>query len=86
MWAASIDYTPDHLPVIDEAPGVPGCYLLAAGGHGMMCGPGLGEAMAELIVTGTVEELPPDEIRLVRFAEGATRPPKDQIALPFPEE
>lgn len=86
VWAASIDYTPDHLPVIDEAPGVPGCYLLAAGGHGMMCGPGLGEAMAELIVTGTVEELPPDEIRLVRFAEGATRPPKDQIALPFPEE
>ncbi len=86
VWAASIDYTPDHLPVIDEAPGVPGCYLLAAGGHGMMCGPGLGEAMAELIVTGTVEELPAAEIHLARFADGATRPPRDQIALPFPEE
>ena len=32
-WAASIDYTADHLPIIDEP--VEGFYVLAAGGHGM---------------------------------------------------
>ena len=45
-WAASIDYTPDHLPIIDEP--VEGFYVLAAGGHGMMWGPALGEKMAGL--------------------------------------
>src|SRR5215204_2081642 len=44
--AASIDYTPDHLPIIDEP--VEGFYVLAAGGHGMMWGPALGEKMAGL--------------------------------------
>ena len=28
-WAASIDYTPDHLPIIDEP--VEGFYVLATG-------------------------------------------------------
>ena len=57
-------------------------YVLAAGGHGMMWGPGLGFKMAELIATGTVADLPDDEIRLARFA--AERTSKDKIALPFP--
>ncbi len=79
-WAASIDYTPDNLPIIDEPR--PGCYVLAAGGHGMMWGPGLGFKMAELIDTGVAADLPDDEIRLARFA--AERTVKDAIALPFP--
>lgn len=79
-WAASIDYTPDHLPIIDQPQ--PGFYVLAAGGHGMMWGPALGLKMAELITEGVVRDLPADEIRLGRFAEG--RAGRDRIALPFP--
>jgi sarcosine oxidase subunit beta len=80
VWAASIDYTPDNLPIIDEAR--PGCYVLAAGGHGMMWGPGLGCKMAELIATGRASDLPDEEIRLSRFQ--AERTTKDAIALPVP--
>jgi sarcosine oxidase, subunit beta len=83
-WAASIDYTPDHLPIIDEA--MEGFYVLAAGGHGMMWGPALGEKLAELIVEGEVEDLPKDEIELGRFGRERDRSrPRDTIALPFPE-
>jgi hypothetical protein len=66
--------------------GSAGFFVVAAGGHGMMCGPGLGLAMAELVATGAVADLPADEIRLDRFAAGAAAPSKDQIALPFPAE
>jgi sarcosine oxidase, subunit beta len=79
-WAASIDYTPDHLPIIDEAR--PGFYVVAAGGHGMMWGPGLGIKMAELIAQGEVSDLPEDEISLARFSR--ERVHHDKIALPFP--
>lgn len=79
-WSASIDYTPDHLPIIDEPK--PGVYVLAAGGHGMMWGPGLGFKMAELIQHGEVSELPQEEITLERFSSGMRV--KDAIALPFP--
>ena len=48
----------------------------------MMWGPGLGFKMAELIATGTVSDLPDDEIRLARFA--AEHMTRDKIALPFP--
>ncbi|MDI3339593.1 MAG: FAD-binding oxidoreductase [Sphaerobacter sp.] len=81
-WAASIDYTPDHLPIIDEPR--EGFFVLAAGGHGMMWGPGLGLKMAELIDEGTVTDLPAEEIRLARFR--GERKSRDAIALPFPEE
>jgi sarcosine oxidase subunit beta len=83
-WAASIDYTPDHLPIIDEP--VEGFYVLAAGGHGMMWGPALGEKMAGLISEGRVEDLPQEDIELARFSR--KRDPnsvEDAIALPFPK-
>lgn len=68
VWSAAVDYTPDALPVIDEA--TPGCFVAAGGGHGMMWGPAIGEAVAELMVEGTLADLPPDEVRLARFAAG----------------
>jgi sarcosine oxidase subunit beta len=83
-WAASIDYTPDHLPIIDQ----PGerFYVLAAGGHGMMWGPALGEKMAQLISEGEVEDLPKEDIELARFSrEGDPEKIGDTIALPFPK-
>jgi sarcosine oxidase subunit beta len=84
-WAASIDYTPDHLPIIDEP--VEGFYVLAAGGHGMMWGPALGEKMAGLICEGTVEDLPKEDIELARFSrERDPNRVEDTIALPFPKE
>jgi sarcosine oxidase subunit beta len=84
-WAASIDYTPDHLPIIDEP--MEGFYVLAAGGHGMMWGPALGEKLAGLIVEGEVEDLPKDEIDLGRFGrERDPSRPQDTIALPFPKK
>lgn len=83
-WAASIDYTPDHLPIIDEPR--EGFYVLAAGGHGMMWGPALGYKMAELIAEGRVSDLPKEDIELARFArEHAPGETKDAIALPFPK-
>jgi len=84
-WAASIDYTPDHLPIIDQP--VEGFYVLAAGGHGMMWGPALGEKMAQLICDGEVEDLPGEDIELARFSR--ERDPGaigDTIALPFPKK
>jgi sarcosine oxidase subunit beta len=81
-WAASIDYTPDHLPIIDQP--LPGYYVVTAGGHGMMWGPALGMKAAELVATGAVSDLPADEINFARFSQPHIR--RDSIALPFPEE
>ncbi len=84
-WAASIDYTPDHLPIIDEP--VEGFYVVAAGGHGMMWGPALGEKMAGLISDGAVSDLPREDVELARF--GREKNPEkieDMIALPFPKK
>ena len=84
-WAASIDYTPDHLPIIDEP--VEGFYVLAAGGHGMMWGPALGEKMAGLISEGAVSGLPKEDVELARFArEKDPDKVEDTIALPFPKK
>ena len=84
-WAASIDYTPDHLPIIDEP--VEGFYVLAAGGHGMMWGPALGEKMAALISEGTIDDLPLEDVELTRFSrEKDPGKVEDAIALPFPKK
>ncbi|HZS91881.1 MAG TPA: FAD-binding oxidoreductase [Chloroflexota bacterium] len=79
-WTGAVDYTPDHLPIIDQP--LPGYFVLAAGGHGMMWGPALGLKMAELMADGRVGDLPDSEVRLGRFADGRTV--HDPIALPFP--
>ena len=49
IWAATIDYTPDHLPILGpllDAGGEPvaGATLASAGGHGMMWGPAVARA------------------------------------------
>jgi sarcosine oxidase subunit beta len=83
-WAASIDYTPDHLPIIDQPR--EGFYVLAAGGHGMMWGPALGETMARLISEDTLGDLPQEDVELARFSrEKDPDKLQDAIALPFPK-
>ncbi len=89
-WAATIDYTPDHLPILgpvisDDGP-VAGTVVAAAGGHGMMWGPGVSKAAADLALNGSTDVLDVTDLGLDRFDEhGRSRLAPDPIALPFPE-
>jgi sarcosine oxidase subunit beta len=89
-WAATIDFTPDHLPVLgplltDEGP-VVGTVVASAGGHGMMWGPAVSRAAADLAVAGHTDVVDVTDLGLDRFdAEGRSRLAPDPIALPFPE-
>ncbi|MCW8060628.1 NAD(P)/FAD-dependent oxidoreductase [Agrobacterium tumefaciens] len=49
-WAGLIDVTPDAIPVIGPAGGIPG-FFIASGfsGHGFGIGPGSGQLMADLV-------------------------------------
>jgi sarcosine oxidase subunit beta len=86
IWAATIDYTPDHLPIIGPAPGLPGVTVACAGGAGMMWGPGVARAAADVALTGTSGVLDVSPLGLDRFDEaGHSRLATDPIALPFPE-
>jgi sarcosine oxidase, subunit beta len=90
VWAATIDFTPDHLPILGPAltPDGPieGSVVAAAGGHGMMWGPGVSRAAADLLLHGASEVLDTAELGLDRFDEhGRSRLAADPIALPFPE-
>ena len=89
-WAATIDFTPDHLPILGPAIGadgpVEGTVVAAAGGHGMMWGPGVAKAAADLAVSGTTDVVDVTDLGLDRFDEhGRSRLAPDPIALPFPE-
>jgi sarcosine oxidase subunit beta len=89
-WAATIDYTPDHLPILGPAltPDGPvqGSVVAAAGGHGMMWGPGVARAAADLLLTGRTDVVETADLGLDRFDEqGRSRLSADPIALPFPE-
>jgi sarcosine oxidase subunit beta len=90
MWAATIDYTPDHLPIIGPAlgPGGPlaGVTVAAAGGAGMMWGPAIARVAADLALTGTSDVVDAVPLGLDRFDQaGRSRLAADPIALPFPE-
>jgi sarcosine oxidase subunit beta len=90
LWAATIDYTPDHLPilgpVITDGGPIEGTVLAAAGGHGMMWGPGVAQVAADLAVTGTTDLVDVTDLGLTRFdADGRSSLAADPIALPFPE-
>lgn len=90
VWAATIDFTPDHLPIlgpllVDGEP-IAGSVVAAAGGHGMMWGPGVARAAADLATTGSTDVVDVTDLGLDRFDEhGRSRLAPDPIALPFPE-
>ena len=89
-WAATIDYTPDHLPILgplltDDGP-VAGTVIASAAGHGMMWGPAVAEVAADLTTTGDCSWLDLTDLGLDRFdADGNSRLAPEPISLPFPE-
>jgi hypothetical protein len=84
VWAATIDYTPDHFPIIGRARDR--VTVASAAGAGMMWGPGLGRATADVALTGSSDVLDTSDLGLDRFDEaGRSRLATDPIALPFPE-
>jgi sarcosine oxidase subunit beta len=88
-WAATIDFTPDHLPILGplltaDGP-VSGTVVAAAGGHGMMWGPAVSQAAADLVVHGSTSLVDVSDLGLDRFdGQGRSRLAPDPIALPFP--
>ena len=54
-WAATIDYTPDHLPIIGAAPGYDTVFVASQGGAGMMWGPAVARAVADVTLTGSTD-------------------------------
>jgi sarcosine oxidase, subunit beta len=91
IWAATIDYTPDHLPIVGPAlaadgRATEGVTVASPGGHGMMWGPAVARVAADLIVRGETTVTDVSDLGLDRFdAAGRSRLATDPIALPFPE-
>jgi len=90
LWAATIDFTPDHFPIIGPAlssDGEPleGVTVASPGGHGMMWGPAVARVAADLALTGRTDVAHVADLGLDRFdADGRSRLAPDPIALPFP--
>jgi sarcosine oxidase subunit beta len=91
-WAATIDYTSDHLPILGpaltaEGEPIGGLWVASAAGHGMMWGPGVARAAADLALRGATRVTDVSVLGLDRFdPSGVSRLAADPIALPFPIE
>ena len=89
-WCATIDFTPDHQPILgpaidDRGQVIGGVSVASAGGHGMMWGPAVARVAADLAVDGRTGLIDVGELGLDRFdAQGRSRLAADPIALPFP--
>jgi sarcosine oxidase, subunit beta len=88
-WAATIEYCPDHLPIVGpvatrEGDEVPGLTIATAVGHGMMWGPGVARIAADLALTGATDVADVSGWRMDRFDDEGRSPSYDPIALPFP--
>ena len=89
-WCATIDFTPDHQPILGPAitpagDRIEGVTVASPGGHGMMWGPAVARVAADLAIDGRTDLLDVAVLGLDRFdAEGRSRLAADPIALPFP--
>jgi sarcosine oxidase, subunit beta len=92
-WAATIEFTPDHMPVVgpvtrkDGSP-LEGATIASACGHGMMWGPAVARIAADLATEGRTSVVEDAELfDMRRFDErGHSRFAADPIALPFPSD
>ncbi|HYH92869.1 MAG TPA: FAD-binding oxidoreductase [Candidatus Saccharimonadales bacterium] len=91
IWAATIDYTPDHLPIVGPAirpdgSQIEGVTIASAAGHGMMWGPGVARVGTDLALRGETSLIDVADLGLDRFdADGRSRLAADPVALPFPQ-
>jgi sarcosine oxidase subunit beta len=89
-WAATIEYTPDHLPlagplVLRDGTTVDGATIASVCGHGMMWGPAVSRVATDLALgatTNVVERV--EDFRMDRFDDEGNPPYVDPVALPFP--
>jgi sarcosine oxidase subunit beta len=91
VWAATIDYTPDHLPILGplltrSREVVPGSFVASPGGHGMMWGPAVAKVIADLATMGRTDVVDVGDLGLDRFDERGRSRIHDPVALPFPVE
>ncbi|MBI2237848.1 MAG: FAD-binding oxidoreductase, partial [Actinobacteria bacterium] len=89
VWAATIDYTPDHLPILGPAvtpsgQRIEGVTIASPCGHGMMWGPAVARIAANLALQGKTELVDVSDFGLDRFDEHGRSPFVDPVALPFP--
>jgi sarcosine oxidase subunit beta len=90
VWAATIEYTPDHLPlagplVLRDGTSVDGVAIASACGHGMMWGPAVSRISVDLALEGRTNVVEHHEdLRMDRFDEHGSSPFIDPVALPFP--
>jgi sarcosine oxidase subunit beta len=91
VWCATIDYTPDHLPILGplkttSGVTIEGTTVASAGGHGMMWGPGVARVAADLALEGRSRLIDTTGLGMDRFDEHGRSPFYDPIALPFPPD
>ncbi|MEX0833473.1 MAG: FAD-binding oxidoreductase [Actinomycetota bacterium] len=89
VWAATIDYTPDHLPILGPATTtdgatIEGTTVASPGGHGMMWGPAVARVAADLATTGRSDVVDTSDLGMDRFDEDGRSNFVDPVALPFP--
>jgi sarcosine oxidase subunit beta len=90
IWAATIEFTPDHLPVLgpvrtDDGT-IAGATIASACGHGMMWGPAVSRIAADLALHGSTDLVDITDLGIDRFdSEGRSKLAADPVALPFPE-
>ena len=90
VWSATIEYTPDHLPLLGplvrrDGAEVDGVTIASACGHGMMWGPAVSKIATDLALaetTSVVEHV--EDMRMDRFDARGNSPFVDPVALPFP--
>ena len=88
-WAATIEFTPDHLPLLGplvtrDGREVDGASVACACGHGMMWGPAVARCAADLALEGGTDVVDVSDFRMDRFDERGRSPFVDPVALPFP--
>ncbi|HLA17570.1 MAG TPA: FAD-binding oxidoreductase [Candidatus Limnocylindrales bacterium] len=89
-WAATIEYSPDHLPIVSAAlrpdgAAIGGLTIASACGHGMMWGPGIARVAVDLALRAGTDLADLADLALDRFdAAGRSRLAPDRISLPLP--
>ncbi len=90
VWSATIEYTPDHLPLVGplvrrDGVEVDGVTVASVCGHGMMWGPAVSRIASDLALAGRTRVVErAEDLRMDRFDEHGNPPFVDPVALPFP--